>query len=107
MKKYQDCLIVLKSGIIKGYNFSDKFIKENNILFEELENIWNEFYQNNCCVWGASNTHKHNDNLKFKLCNTLDKLFDLGVTIMNGWDDIIYKNKKDYRKYILEYWKEV
>lgn len=107
MKKYEkDCLIVLKSGILKSYYFSDEFVENNKELVIEFANIWDEFYNNDCCVFGASNTHKNNDDLKIKLCNILDKMFDLNIKIMNGWDDKTYKNKDDYRNYILNYGKE-
>lgn len=107
MKKYKDCFIVLKSGILKSYWFSDEFIKDNKALFDEFVNIFDEFYSNDCCVFGASNTHKNNDDLKIRLCDILDKMLDLNIEIMNGWDNKIYKNKKSYRDYILNYGKEV
>ena len=97
--------IILKSGILKAYNFNDDFIKEHEDLFNEFEKIWDELYSNNCCVWGVSETNKNNDTLKISLCDTLDKFFDLGVEISNGWDDEVYKNKNDYREYILNYGK--
>ena len=53
MKKYKECFIVLKSGILKSYWFSNEFIKDNKMLFDELCNIWDEFYSNDCCVFGA------------------------------------------------------
>ena len=108
MKKYEkDCIIVLKGGILKSYNFSDEFIKTNNELFNEFCSIWDELYEHDCCVYGASEHNKNNNNIKNKLCNILDKMFDLNIKIMNGWDDITYKNKQDYKNYILNYGKEV
>lgn len=95
MKKYEkDCLIVLKGGILKSYQFSDEFVENNKELVIEFANIWDEFYNNDCCVFGASNTHKDNYDLKIKLCNILDKMFDLNIEIMNGWDDKTYKVKR-------------
>lgn len=107
MKKYvKDCLIVLKGGILKSYYFSDEFVENNKELVIEFANIWDEFYNNDFCVFGASNTHKDNYDLKIKLCNILDKMFDLNIKIMNGWDNKNYKNKEDYKDYILNYGKE-
>lgn len=107
MKKYEkDCLIILKSGILKSYNFSDAFIEKNQNLFKQFETIWDEIYQNDCCVFGASNSHKNNDKLKQNLCDILDQMFDLNVEIMNGWDNKRYKSKEEYRHYILTYGKD-
>lgn len=106
MKKYKNCYIVLKGGIIKGYWFTNKFINENNILFKKLENIYDAFYKNDCCVYGAVRSNKNNDNLKIKLCKILDKFYDLDVEITNGFDNKIYKNKNDYKNHILSYGKE-
>lgn len=107
MKRYEkECLIVLKGGILKSYHFSDEFISKNQTLFNELEKIWDKLYECDCCVFGAVERHKNNDDLKNKLCDILDKFFDLNVEIMNGWDDKTYKNKEDYRNYISTYGKE-
>lgn len=108
MKKYEkNCYIALKGGLLKSYNFSEEFINKNEQLFNELENIWDEIYSFDCCIFGAIKTNKNNDDLKMRLCNTLDKMYDLNIEIYNDWDNKTYKNKNDYRKYILEYEKEV
>ena len=96
IKKYEkDCIVVLKSGILKSYNFSDDFVKNNEQLFNDFCNIWDEIYSFDCCVWGATERNKNNDNLKERLCNILDNLFELNIKIYNGWDNKTYKNKKD------------
>ena len=108
MKKYEkDCIIVLKGGILKSYYFSDEFIKNNNELFNKFCDVWDELYEHDCCVFGASERNKNNNNIKTKLCNILDKMFDLNIKIMDGFDNKIYKNKQDYKNYILNYGKEV
>lgn len=107
MKKYvKDCYIILKGGILKSYYFSEDFLKNNKNLFEQLENIWDELYKNDCCVYGATESNKNNDALKIKLCDILDQFYDLNIEISNGWDNKIYKNKNDYRNYILNYGKD-
>ncbi len=108
MKKYEkDCIIVLKGGLLKSYNFSEKFIKNNEQLFNDFCNIWDEIYKFDCCVFGATERNKNNNNLKIRLCDILDKMYDLNIEIFNGWDDTAYTNKEDYRNYILTYGKEV
>ena len=102
MKNY----IIIKSGILKAYEFDDKFIKENEKLFNEFCNIWDELYNNNCCVWGAYETHRDNEKLKNKICDILEKMYNLGVIIENGFTDEIYNNFKDIKNYILDYGKE-
>ena len=104
--KYKNCIICLKGGLIKSYWFNDNFIEEHEEIFNELGIIFDEIYKNDCCVYGASETNKDNINLKIKLCDILDKFFDLKIEIMNGWDNKIYKSKESYRKYILTYGKE-
>lgn len=107
MKKYEEnCMIVLKGGILKSYNFSDNFIKKNEKIFNDIGNIWDEIYSLDYCVYGANERHKENKELKEKICDILDILFDLNIKICNGCDNKIYKNKNSYRQYILEYGKE-
>lgn len=65
-----------------------------------------KFTKNDCCVFGATRSNKNNDELKHRLCDILDKLYDLNIEIMNDWDNKTYKNKNDYREYILTYGKE-
>lgn len=105
--KQDKSYIALKGGILKSFYLSDNFIKNHKDLFIQLEKIWDKIYQNDCCVFGATQTHKNNDNLKIELCDILDKFFDLKVEISNNFDNKIYKKKEDFRNYILNYGKEV
>ena len=95
--------IIIKSGILKAYDFTDDFIKNNKSVFDEFLNIWDNLYNNNCCVWGAYETHKDNKELKNKIVNTLEKMYNLGVTIENGFTDEVYNNFDDIKNYILDY----
>ena len=52
--------IIIKSGILKAYNFDDEFIQSNNDLFNQFVNIWDELYSGSCCVWGACEKNKGN-----------------------------------------------
>ena len=98
--------IGLKGGIIKGYNFETFFIESNKKLVNDFADLFDEIYKNDCCVYGASETHKNNDILKNKICNMLDIMFDKNVDIYNDFDNKHYTNKKEYHKYILNYGKD-
>ena len=34
--------IIIKSGILKAYEFSEDFINKNNDVFNQFVNIWND-----------------------------------------------------------------
>lgn len=107
-KRYENnCAIFLEGGLIKGSLFSDKFIKNNKKLVNDFNNIFDEIYKNDYFISCAINSHKNNNDLKNRLCDILDLMYDLNIEIKNAWDGKIYKNKNDYRKYILEYGKKV
>lgn len=103
MKKYKDCYIELKGGIIKSYYLNDEFVNDNEKLIDELSTLFDEIYSNDCCVYGASNRHKSNKDLKNKICKIIKPFYDLKITIVNGWDDKVYKNFEDIENYILNY----
>lgn len=104
MKDFEkDCYILLKWGSLKGYNFSDEFYDKNTDLVLELNNIWNEIYENHCSATGGSEEVHKNKELKNKLCNILEKFFNLNIEISNNWDNTIYTNFEDIKNYILNY----
>lgn len=102
MKKYEkDCLITLKFKMIKGYNFSEEFIKNNEELIEELDNFFDELYKNSTCVIGASYKHENNLDIKQRLFNILEKFFYKNIRIKNGYDEKTYTNINVLKNYIL------
>lgn len=103
MKKYKDCYIELKGGIIKSYYLNDEFVKNNEKLIDELSTLFDEIYSNDCCVYGASDRHKGNKELKKRICELLQTFFDRNIKIFNGWNNKVYKNFQDIEDYILNY----
>ena len=99
--------IIIKSGILKAYSFSDEFIKKNKKLVEKFADLFDELYSGNCCVWGAYEKNKNNDDIKKRICDILEIFFDKGVPIQNGFTDEYYNNFKDIKDYIINYGKEV
>lgn len=95
--------IILKWGSLKAYNFSDEFIENNKEVVEEFENIWNEIYKNHCSATGGSEEVHKNEILKNKMLNVLEKLYNLGVPMENGWSDEYYNNFDEIKEYILNY----
>lgn len=95
--------IIIKSGILKAYEFNENFIENNNELFNQFVNVWDELYNNNCCVWGAYETHKDNKEIKQKIVDVLEKMYNLGIQIENGFTDEVYNNFEDIKDYILNY----
>lgn len=96
--------IHLKWGIVKSYNLNnEQLVKTNEQLVKDFNNIFDEFYKDSYSALGSSENNKNNQDLKIRLCDLLDKLFDLGVAIRNDYDNKKYRTKKSYRKYILEY----
>lgn len=97
--------IIIKGGILKAYDFSEEFINKNQELFNQFVNVWDELYSGNCCVWGAADANKDNKNIKNKIVVILEKMFNLGIRIENGFTDEIYNNFEDIKDYILNYGK--
>ena len=95
--------IQLKGGLIKSYWFDDEFYNKNKKIVDELSNIFDEIYKNDCCVFGATETNKNNIELKNKIVNILKIFFDLGIQIENGFTDEDYLNFKEIEDYILNY----
>ena len=95
--------VILKWGRLKAYNFSDKFYNKNKEIVEEFVNVWDEIYKNHCSATGGSEEVQKNKELKNKMLNVLEKLFNLGVPIENGWDDTYYNNFNEIKDYILNY----
>lgn len=98
--------IGLKFGNIKCWHFEENFCKDNKSLVDNLNNLYDEMYSGCLCVFHASEKNKGNIDIKTRLCDLLDKFFDLGVEIYNDFDNKRYKTKKSYRKYLLTYGEE-
>ena len=95
--------VILKWGSLKAYNFTDKFVENNKEVLEDFVNVWDEIYANHCSATGGSKeVHKNND-LKNKMLNVLEKLYNLGVTFENGYTDEYYNNFNEIKEYILNY----
>lgn len=102
-KKYiKDCYIRLKYGILKSYYFTDEFIKENEQLIKELDEVWEDLYKQDICVFGAVETHKENKDIKERIFNIVEKFFNLNIEITNDFTEETYKTIEDIRKYLLE-----
>lgn len=95
--------IILKWGSLKGYEFDDTFIKNNETLVNDFENIWNEIYNTRCSATSGSEYLHQNKELKAKLVGILEKFYDLGVVFQNGFTDEFYNNFEDIKSYILNY----
>ena len=97
--------ISLKFGLVKSWRLENTY-QEHKELVEEFDGLYNQMFMGCCSMISASNKNKDNAEIKLKLCDMLDKFFDLGITIDNDFDMKKYKSKKSYRKYILNYGKE-
>ena len=95
--------IILKWGSLKSYNFTEEFYNKNKEAVQELEKIWNEIYENSCCAMGGSKNLQSKKDLKLKLIDVLEPLYDLGVPFQNGWSDEYYNNFEEINDYILNY----
>lgn len=95
--------VILKWGTLKGYFLSDSFEEKNKEVVKEFKSIWGEIY-NNCCsaTGGSKYTHSHKE-LKVRLVDVLEKLYQLGVTFENGFTDEYYNSFKDIKDYIMNY----
>ena len=95
--------VILKWGSIKGYHFTDEFIKNNKEIVNKFENCWNEIYKNHFSATGGSDeVYKRND-LKLEIVDVLSELFELGVIFQNGWDDTYYNTFNEIKDYIMNY----
>ena len=95
--------IILKWGSLKGYEFDDTFIKNNETLVNDFENIWDDIYNTRCSATAGSEYLHQNKELKAKLVDILEKFYDLGVIFQNGFSDEYYNNFEDIKSYILNY----
>lgn len=95
--------IYLKWGTIKRYDLRGEFYNTNRKLCEEFSNLYDELFEGCCDLSRGSQRIQSNKLLQTKLCDMLDKFFDLGVTIINDWDGEIYNSKESYRDYIMNY----
>lgn len=102
----KDCYVILKSGIIKGYWFSDNFYNEFKELVEKVNDVYDDYYYGVSCVFAASEKYKDETAIKNKLLDTLEELFKLNVEIKNGFDNKRYKKFTDIKDYVLNYGKE-
>ncbi len=95
--------VILKWGSLKAYNFTDDFIQNNKNIVNEFENVWNKIYETHCSAIGGSEEVHKNNSLKIEMLNILEKLYNLGIPMENGWDDEYYNNFDDIKEYILNY----
>lgn len=95
--------IILKWGSLKAYNFTDKFVKENEEIVKEFDNIWDEIYNNCCSETSGSKNLQSKEELKQRLVNVLEKYFELGVVFQNGFTDEYYNNFNEIKDYIMNY----
>lgn len=95
--------IILKWGSLKAYHFSDKFLEKNKTICEEFVNVWNEIYKNHCSATGGSEEVQKNKELKSKMLNVLEKLYNLGIPFENGFTDEYYNSFEDIKEYIVNY----
>lgn len=95
--------IILKWGSLKAYNFTEEFVKENEEIVKEFNNIWDEIYSNCCSATSGSKNLQSKEELKQRLVNVLEKCFELGVVFQNGWSDEYYNNFNEIEDYIMNY----
>lgn len=102
----ENSFISLKFGLIKMWHFDKDFYEKNKDLIHDFNLLYEKMFDGCCSMFEASEKNKKNEEIKIKLCEFLDKFFDLGVVIDNNYDNKQYKTKKEYRDYILNYNKE-
>lgn len=95
--------VILKWGSLKAYNFDDKFCENNKRIVKDFKNIWEEIYSTRISAIGGSEYLQSKKELKEKLVNVLEKLYELGVVFQNGFTDEYYNNFNEIKDYILEY----
>lgn len=95
--------IILKWGSLKAYEFTDDFIKENEEIVKEFNDIWNTIYSERISAIYGSEYLQSKEDLKIRLVNVLEKLFELGVVFQNGFTDEYYNNFNEIKDYIMSY----
>ena len=95
--------VILKWGTLKAYHFNDEFIEKNKNIVESFCDIWDEIYSNCCMATGGSEYTQSHKELKVKLVNVLEKLYQLDVIFENGFTDELYNNFDDIKNYIMNY----
>lgn len=95
--------IILKWGGLKAYQFTEEFARENEEIVKELNNIWEEIYNNGCSATSGGKILQSKQDLKERFVNVLEKCFELGVVFQNGWSDEYYNNFNEIKKYIMNY----
>lgn len=99
--------IGLKFGTIKEWYLNKNFCDIHKKEVKQLNKFYDNLYKKCTCVFTASEKTKKDNDLKNKMCDILDIFFDLGCKIYNCFENKTYKNKQSYRKYILDYGKEI
>lgn len=99
--------IGLKFGTIKEWRFDKDFYNNNKKKVDEFNDFYDKLYKNCIDVFSASEKTRNDEETKNKLCDILDIFFDLGCEIYNCFENKKYKNKNSYRKYVLDYEKEI
>lgn len=101
-KKYiKDCYIRLKFGILKSYYFTDEFIENNKELIKELDDVWEDLYKKDICVFGAVETHKENKDIKERIFNIVEKFFNLNIEISNDFTEKTYTSIEQIKEYLI------
>jgi hypothetical protein len=104
-KTMEKSTICLKGGLIKSYQFTDEFYNSNLPICEEFGALYDKMFSGVCSMYSASQKHKDKLLIKLELCEILDRFFDMGVRIWNGFDNKTYKSKIAYHRYIIDYGK--
>lgn len=91
----KNCDILLKSGKLKFFHFTEKFKAE-------FEDIYDDLYDE---LWeiGWAEDYRSNNDLKLEFLDILKPLFELDVKIKNSTDDKPFTSFKRISDYILNY----
>lgn len=95
--------IQLKQGLIKAYEFTDDFYKANKMLCNKFIKHYDKIFDGVASMYDAKQKNRHNEAIKIELVELLDKFYDLGVRIWNGFDNKTYGSKEEYRDYVINY----
>lgn len=95
--------IILKWGSLKAYNFTEEFVKENEEIVKELNDIWDIIYSERLGAMSGSEYLQSKEELKQRLVNVLEKFFEFGVVFQNGFTDEYYNNFNEIKDYIMSY----
>ena len=95
--------VILKWGSLKAYNFTDEFMKNNEEVIKEFEDVWNRIYEKHCSATGGSEEVQKNKTLKQDMLSVLYKIYELGVPFQNGFDDTYYNSFNEIENYIMNY----